>query len=170
MVDDKLHTLATQLGAVLKARGLLLTMAESCTGGMVTQVVTSVAGSSAWFDRGFITYSNPSKQEMLGVSNQTLTQFGAVSEQTAVEMVAGALKNSHAQIAGSITGIAGPDGGTSEKPVGMVCFACSALANATLTTTQYFQGNREQIRQQATAFMMTMLIEQLKGTSINSCC
>lgn len=161
MANDELHTLATQLGAALKARGLVLSMAESCTGGMVAQTVTSVAGSSAWFDRGFVTYSNPSKQEMLGVSNQTLTQFGAVSEQTAFEMAAGALKNSHAQIAGSITGIAGPDGGTSEKPVGMVCFAWAVLANATSTTTQYFHGNREQIRQQATMFMMTTLIERL---------
>ncbi|OGV76352.1 MAG: damage-inducible protein CinA [Methylotenera sp. RIFCSPLOWO2_02_FULL_45_14] len=161
MADDELHTLATQLGAALKARGLVLSMAESCTGGMVAQAVTSVAGSSAWFDRGFVTYSNPSKQEMLGVSDQTLTQFGAVSEQTAFEMAAGALKNSHAQIAGSITGIAGPDGGTSEKPVGMVCFAWAVLAKAISTTTQHFHGNREQIRQQATMFMMTMLIERL---------
>ncbi|MDP3677998.1 MAG: nicotinamide-nucleotide amidase [Methylotenera sp.] len=161
MADDELHTLATQLGAALKARGLVLSMAESCTGGMVAQAVTSVAGSSAWFDRGFVTYSNPSKQEMLGVSDQTLTQFGAVSEQTAFEMAAGALKNSHAQIAGSITGVAGPDGGTSEKPVGMVCFAWAVLAKATSTTTQHFHGNREQIRQQATIFMITTLIEQL---------
>ncbi|MDO9366451.1 MAG: nicotinamide-nucleotide amidohydrolase family protein [Methylotenera sp.] len=161
MADDELHTLATQLGAALKARGLVLSMAESCTGGMVAQAVTSVAGSSKWFDRGFITYSNLSKQEMLKVSDQTLTQFGAVSEQTAFEMAAGALKNSHAQIAGSITGIAGPDGGTSEKPVGMVCFAWAVPAKATSTTTQYFHGNREQIRQQATIFMMATLIEQL---------
>lgn len=161
MADDELHTLATRLGGALKARSLVLSMAESCTGGMVAQAVTSVAGSSAWFDRGFITYSNLSKQEMLGVLNQTLIQFGAVSEQTAFEMATGALKNSHAQIAGSITGIAGPDGGSSEKPVGTVCFACSVLANATSTATQHFHGNREQIRQQATVFMMTMLIEQI---------
>jgi nicotinamide-nucleotide amidase len=156
-----LSDLAIKLGATLKAHGLMLTLAESCTGGMVAQAVTSVAGSSAWFDRGFITYSNLAKIEMLGVSNQTLDNFGAVSEETALEMVLGALKNSHTQIAGSITGIAGPDGGTIEKPVGTVCFAWAGEGFSTQVTTKKFLGNREEIRQQAALLMMAELIGKL---------
>ncbi len=157
--------LAESLGAALKARGFLLALAESCTGGMVAQAVTSVAGSSAWFDRGFVTYSNQAKIDMLGVLPETLEKYGAVSEVTAKEMALGclkkgALKNSRAQIAGSITGIAGPDGGTATKPVGTVCFAI-ALENQCLSSTQYFTGKREEIRQQATAFFMRQLIDSL---------
>jgi nicotinamide-nucleotide amidase len=140
-----------------------LTLAESCTGGLVAQSITSVAGSSAWFDRGFVTYSNLAKIEMLGVSAQTLEKFGAVSEQTASEMASGALKNSHVQIAGSITGIAGPDGGTLEKPVGMVCFAWADAKQPMLTGTIHFQGNREEIRQQAAIAMMAGLINRLSN-------
>ncbi len=159
----ELSDLAIELGAALKARGLMLALAESCTGGMVAQAVTSVAGSSVWFDRGFVTYSNPAKIEMLSVSNQTLENFGAVSEQTATEMALGALKNSHAQIAGSITGIAGPDGGTIEKPVGTVCFAWAMAHSPISTFTKNFNGNREEIRQQAAMTMMTGLIRQIKS-------
>lgn len=154
---------ATVLGATLKARGYTLALAESCTGGMMAQVITSVAGSSAWFDRGFVTYSNAAKVEMLGVSKQTLAQFGAVSEQTAAEMALGALSNSHADIAGSITGIAGPDGGTPEKPVGTVCFAWVGHDDAIKTATQSFKGDRTQIRQQATQFLMTSLLTTLNN-------
>jgi nicotinamide-nucleotide amidase len=153
--------LGAALGAALKARGFMLALAESCTGGMVAQAVTSVAGSSAWFDRGFVTYSNAAKIEMLGVSAQTLETFGAVSEEIATEMALGALKHSQAHIAGSITGIAGPNGGTADKPVGMVCFAL-AQANQCVTSTLHFAGNREQIRQSATAFLMRQLIDKLK--------
>jgi nicotinamide-nucleotide amidase len=119
-----------------------------------------LAGSSAWFDRGFVTYSNAAKIEMLGVSAKTLEKFGAVSEEAAKEMALGCLKHSQAQIAGSITGIAGPDGGSKEKPVGTVCFGI-VLANQCLTNTQYFTGNREEIRQQATALLMRQLIDRL---------
>jgi len=153
--------LATALGAALKAHGLMLALAESCTGGMVAQVVTSVAGSSAWLDRGFVTYSNAAKIEMLGVSAQTLENFGAVSEEVAAEMALGALKNSHAQIAASITGIAGPDGGSEAKPVGTVCFAWAGLSFPTSTIIRCFEGNRDNIRQQATTFLMRQLIEQI---------
>jgi len=152
---------AAELGLALKAKGLMLAMAESCTGGMVAQAITSVAGSSEWFDRGFVTYSNAAKIDMLGVSSETLERFGAVSEQTASEMALGALKNSASQIAGSITGIAGPDGGTKAKPVGMVCFAWAGQNFPVSTDTQLFHGNREQIRQQAAIFMMARLIERL---------
>ena len=159
---SELEKLATELGAALKARGFMLALAESCTGGMVAQAVTSVAGSSAWFDRGFVTYSNAAKIDMLGVSAQTLEKFGAVSEQTAAEMAAGAIKHSQAHIAGSITGIAGPDGGTADKPVGTVCFGI-AQAKQYITITQHFTGNREAIRQQAAIAMMAELINQLNS-------
>ena len=168
---SELEKLAAELGAALKARGFMLALAESCTGGMVAQAVTSVAGSSAWFDRGFVTYSNAAKIDMLGVSTETLEKFGAVSEQTAAEMAAGclkasALKHSQAHIAGSITGIAGPDGGTTDKPIGTVCFGF-AQANQRIASTQHFTGNREQIRQQATAFLMQLLIERLKTNQLD---
>ncbi len=154
-------TLATELGATLKARGFVLALAESCTGGMAAQAITSVAGSSAWFDRGFVTYSNQAKIDMLGVNNQTLIQFGAVSEQTAAEMAQGALKFSLAQISASITGIAGPDGGTADKPVGTVCFGFS-LKNSVKTSTQHFVGKRESVRQQASIYAISQLIELIR--------
>ena len=157
-----LTTLATELGAALKGRAYMLALAESCTGGMVAQTVTSLAGSSAWFDRGFVTYSNQSKIDMLGVLAQTLETFGAVSEEIATEMALGALKHSQAHIAGSITGIAGPEGGTVDKPIGTVCFAWAETNKPTTFTTKKFDGNREGIRQQTTAFLMQQLIERLK--------
>ena len=159
--EKSLINIAQELGSALKARGFVLALAESCTGGMVAQVVTSVAGSSAWFDRGFVTYSNAAKVEMLGVSPETLEKHGAVSEKIAIEMALGTLKHSHAQIVGSITGIAGPDGGTTDKPVGTVCFAWAGLDIAVSAITKHFQGNREEVRQQAAATLMTGLIERL---------
>ena len=158
-----LTDLAARLGLALKARGLMLVMAESCTGGLVAEATTRIAGSSAWFDRGFVTYSNAAKIDMLGVNSKTLEKFGAVSEQTAQEMAIGALKNSAAQIAGSITGIAGPDGGTLEKPVGTVCFAWAGQNLPVSASTQIFSGNRETIRQQAAIYMMAGLIERLSS-------
>ena len=157
-----LAALAAELGAILKARGYMLALAESCTGGMVAEAITSVAGCSAWFDRGFVTYSNQAKIDMLGASAQTLETFGAVSEETAREMALGALKHSPAHIAGSITGVAGPNGGTADKPVGTVCFAWAEINQPTITMTKNFDGNRREIRQQATTFLMRQLIDQLK--------
>jgi nicotinamide-nucleotide amidase len=162
MDDIDLSDLAAELGATLKARGFILALAESCTGGMVAQAVTSIAGSSAWFDRGFVTYSNLAKIEMLGVSKKTLDTNGAVSEQTAIEMASGSLENSQAHITGSITGVAGPDGGTPEKPVGTVCFAWAEAHKPTSTTTRFFKGNRQEIRQQAAITMMVGLIDRIK--------
>lgn len=164
--EKLLLKLAEDLGAALKARGLMLALAESCTGGMVAEAVTSIAGSSAWFDRGFVTYSNQAKIEMLGVSPATLDKFGAVSEEVAKEMALGclksaALKNSRVQITGSITGIAGPNGGSAEKPVGTVCFAWAEPNKSVSTTTKHFNGNRETIRQQATIALIAGLIERL---------
>ena len=156
-----IYDAATQLGQSLKTSGFMLVMAESCTGGMVAEAITSIAGSSAWFDRGFVSYSNAAKIDMLDVSSKTLEKFGAVSEQTAAEMAIGALINSEAQIAGSITGIAGPDGGSPEKPVGTVCFAWTGKNLPVTTCTHWFEGNRESVRKQATIFMMVGLIERL---------
>lgn len=161
MVNDELYILATKLGAALKESGYILALAESCTGGMVSQYVTAIAGSSAWFDRGFVTYSNQAKVEMLGVSRQTIEKYGAASEQTAREMALGAINNSQAQIAGSITGIAGPDGGTLEKPVGMICFAWVGENTRISTTTLSFSGTREEIRQQASIAMIMGLLDRL---------
>jgi len=158
---DHHSALAAALGLALKQRGYLLTLAESCTGGMAAQAITSIAGSSDWFDRGFVTYSNAAKIEMLNVSNSTLETYGAVSEQTAAEMAMGALKNSHAQVAGSITGIAGPSGGSVEKPVGTVCFALVGTYLPMFTCTQRFAGDRTAVRQQATAFILAALADRL---------
>ena len=149
MTSDALTALATLIGAKLKAKGLMLATAESCTGGWVAQAITAIAGSSDWFERGFVTYSNASKQDMLGVSEATLAAHGAVSEQTAQEMAAGALRNSQAQVAVAITGIAGPSGGTPEKPVGTVCFAWVRSNGTPLAQTRSFEGDREGVRRQS---------------------
>lgn len=164
--EKLLVKLTEELGNALKARGLMLALAESCTGGMVAEAVTSIAGSSAWFDRGFVTYSNQAKVDMLKVLPETLEKYGAVSEQVAIEMAlgclkSGAIKNSHAHIAASITGIAGPDGGSAEKPVGTVCFAWAESNKPILATTKHFNGNREAIRQQAAITLIAGLIERL---------
>jgi nicotinamide-nucleotide amidase len=157
-MDDELLTLAAELGAALKQRGWMLALAESCTGGMAAQFVTAVPGSSAWLERGFVTYSYEAKKEMLGVKQTTLDQYGAVSEQTADEMSLGALLRSHAHIAAAITGIAGPDGGTPQKPVGTVCFAW-AKKNGITTATQHFTGDRSTVRQQAVKYSLQRLLQ-----------
>ncbi|HDH16768.1 MAG TPA: CinA family protein, partial [Gammaproteobacteria bacterium] len=120
--DITLEALAAKIGDRLLSRSEMLVTAESCTGGWVSMLVTSIVGSSAWFDRGFVTYSNEAKQEMLAIDSEVIEIHGAVSEETALYMVQGAVKNSHAQAGLSVTGIAGPSGGSAEKPVGTVCF------------------------------------------------
>ena len=150
-IEHDIYELAVQAGQCLAQRGWMLVTAESCTGGWVGQAVTAVSGSSAWYERGYITYSNTSKSEMLGVQQAILDRHGAVSPQTAQEMAIGALNRSHAQISVSITGIAGPDGGTAMKPVGMVCFAWAARGGLVQQETRYFTGNREAVRRQAVA-------------------
>jgi nicotinamide-nucleotide amidase len=155
---DNLINLSRQLGQLLKEKNAKLVLAESCTGGLACATISDIAGSSAWFDRGFITYSNAAKQDMLNVTTQTLSQFGAVSEETAKEMALGALNNSDADIAVSITGIAGPDGGSIDKPVGTVCFAY-AIKNGYLTTmTKHLIGTRQEIRYQSVVHVMNELI------------
>lgn len=156
--EAQLEALAAGLGSALQRHGWMLATAESCTGGWLAQVVTSVAGSSAWFDRGFVTYSNAAKQDMLGVQIETLIKFGAVSEETAREMVQGALARSTAQLALAITGIAGPGGGTPEKPVGTVSFAWAVSGQTCISTTQIFGGNRRQIRAASVGFALRQLL------------
>ncbi|HEX5768178.1 MAG TPA: CinA family protein [Burkholderiales bacterium] len=137
--------LARRVGERLAASGQRLATAESCTGGWVAQAITAIAGSSDWFDRGFITYSNEAKQEMLGVRADTLARHGAVSEDTAREMVQGALVRSKSTLALAVTGIAGPGGGSPQKPVGMVCFAW-ASRQSIRAETKHFSGDRESVR------------------------
>ena len=160
---DELSKLAEQVGAALKSRGLMLATAESCTGGWVGEVVTSVAGSSHWYDRGFITYTNESKQEMLGVSANTLAEYGAVSEQTVREMAAGALKHSRAHITLAISGIAGPGGGSPDKPVGTVCFAWGGRRHPVRSVTLHFQGDRTGVRRQAVLMAIQGLLQDLES-------
>ena len=159
-MSDTLTTLATLVGARLKDRGVKLAAAESCTGGWVAQAVTSVSGSSDWFERGFVTYSNDAKREMLGVRAETLDRFGAVSEETAREMALGALAASRAQLAVAITGVAGPTGGTPAKPVGMVCLAWASQEGAVDTVTKHFIGNREEVRRQSVICALQGVLER----------
>ncbi len=156
--DDALEALARHVARALKSKGWMLATAESCTGGMVAQIFTSIAGSSEWFERGFVTYSNLSKRELLNVSTNTLARFGAVSEQTARDMAEGALANSHAQVSVAITGIAGPTGGTPEKPVGTVWFAWAGKDRDTVTASAQFEGDRDAVRHQAAGRALAGLV------------
>jgi len=154
--------LAKRIGQRLKGANAVLVTAESCTGGWVAQVITSVAGSSAWFDRGFITYSNAAKRELLGVRAETLAQHGAVSEETAREMALGALARSQGSVAVSVTGVAGPAGGTKEKPVGTVCFAW-ARTDGVHAETRRFSGDRESVRKQSVIRALEGVMNTLDG-------
>lgn len=150
----RIERLASELGRGLADNTMMLATAESCTAGGIAYAVTMQPGSSAWFDRGFVTYSNESKLQHLGVSPAYLRDFGAVSEPVARQMALGALTHSAAQIAVAVTGIAGPDGGTPEKPVGTVCFGWAirrdpAAAPWVQTATRHFEGSRAAVRTQA---------------------
>ena len=153
--------LAAQVGGLLKAHGLMLATAESCTGGGVAQAVTEIAGSSAWFERGFVTYSNDAKREMLGVSADTLMQYGAVSEAVVREMVAGALHHSHAHVALAVSGIAGPNGGTPEKPVGTIWFAWGVKDRTCVAHLHHLAGNRSEIRAQSVRIALQGVVDLL---------
>jgi len=156
-MDKDLSALAERVGEALKQRGLMLATAESCTGGWVSKALTDIPGSSEWFERGFVTYTNTAKREMLGVGAATLEAHGAVSEGVVGEMAQGALDRSRAQIALAISGVAGPGGGSLDKPVGMVCLAWATYGRPPRTQTRQFLGNREQVRRQA-------VIAALEGT------
>jgi len=164
----RLLALAQRLGRLLQQRRWVLVTAESCTAGGIAYAVTQVPGASAWYDRGVITYSNEAKQRMLGVPQAYLRDFGAVSEPVARAMALGILQQSAGQVAIAVTGVAGPDGGSPEKPVGTVCFAWalrrdSAAANWVRTTTRHFEGDRAAVRTQAIAVAlegMSQLLEE----------
>lgn len=154
---------AVALGHSLRARGWSIACAESCTGGMACEALTDTGGSSDWFERGFITYSNAAKVDQLGVSADTLKTHGAVSEQAAAEMAEGALARSRAQLTLAITGIAGPGGAVPGKPVGTVCFGWSALEAETHTETVHFTGNRAVVRARAALHALRRARERLAG-------
>jgi nicotinamide-nucleotide amidase len=155
----RIEALAAELGRLLAANHMVLATAESCTAGGIAYAVTMVPGSSGWFDRGFVTYSNEAKLQQLGVGATYLRDFGAVSEPVARQMALGALTHSAAQIAVATTGIAGPEGGTPEKPVGTVCFGWAIRRDASAapwvqTATRRFEGDRAAVRTQAIIYAL----------------
>ena len=158
--------ISKEVAKLLIARGWTLALAESCTGGLVSAALTDLAGSSDWFERGYITYSNQAKTECLDVAAETIESFGAVSEQVAKAMSEGAQKNAGVNISVSITGIAGPAGGSIQKPVGTVCFGWTIqkenLAAITICKTMQFSGDRQAVREQARDYALSELIKLLK--------
>jgi nicotinamide-nucleotide amidase len=156
--DAGLRALAEQAGRLLLAAGRRVATAESCTGGWVAKCLTDIAGSSQWFERGYVTYSNLSKQQTVGVAPGVLETFGAVSRPTAEQMAAGALHESGADMAVAITGIAGPDGGSAEKPVGLVWFALAQRTAPPVAVQQQFAGDREAVRRAAVATALRLVI------------
>ncbi|KTD78367.1 CinA family protein [Legionella waltersii] len=141
-----------------------LVTAESCTGGLISTCLTDMPGSSNWFERGFVTYSNASKEEMLSVPHDLMKRYGAVSEEVALAMALGAIEHSHGDVAVSVTGIAGPDGGTLDKPVGTVCFSWALRDLSSQTARQQFSGNRQEIRAQACHYALNGALFLLKNS------
>jgi nicotinamide-nucleotide amidase len=162
-MTDLIASLASQVGQQLKKRELMAVTAESCTGGLVAAALTDIAGSSAWFERGFVTYSNHAKIEMLGVPADLIETHGAVSEDVARAMAEGALLESRAQAALAITGIAGPSGGTRDKPVGTVCFAWVVMEEIVQSETMHFDGDRASVREQSVRHALGSLLLRLAG-------
>lgn len=158
--DAELRALATRLGAVLLEGRLTVTTAESCTGGWIAKAITDVPGSSQWFDRGFVTYSNAAKHALLGVATTLLETHGAVSEPVAEAMARGARAASGADCAVAVSGIAGPGGAAAGKPVGTVCFAW-ALPGDLATARKQFDGGREDVRRRAVGYALTELLHRL---------
>ena len=154
ITDTVLQQLAQEVGQALQAKQRMLATAESCTGGWVAKTLTDVTGSSAWFERGFVTYTNISKVEMLGVNASVIDSHGAVSELTVREMARGALKHSQADLSLAITGIAGPGGGSEDKPVGLVWFAWAVREGELRCEEHRFAGDREAVRRQAVAMAL----------------
>ena len=159
--DEAFRQLVDALAVRLAGRGWTLATAESCTGGWIAKCCTDQPGSSAWFERGFVTYSNAAKRELLGVAGDVLERAGAVSEAVARSMAEGALRNSRAEVALAVTGIAGPDGGTPDKPVGTVWFGWAVAGGATLTVCRRFEGDREAVRRQTVRDALEGLLERL---------
>jgi nicotinamide-nucleotide amidase len=159
-IDDDLYQLAVALGRAALARRIRIATAESCTGGLVAGAITAVAGSSDWFECGFVTYSNEAKIRQIGVPAATIERFGAVSDETALAMAQGALRASSAQWALAVTGIAGPAGGTPDKPVGTVCFAWAGPAGAQASRT-LLAGDRTGIRRESVRIALQGLLGRL---------
>ncbi len=157
---DKIIDLAAQAGQALQYRGLLLTTAESCTGGGVAHAITDIAGCSEWFDCGFVTYSNASKTKLLDVPDALIARHGAVSEEVAAAMATGALANSNAHVALSTTGIAGPGGAMPGKPVGTVCFGWT-MNSTSITERKVFDGDRHSVREQTVTHALQGLLRLL---------
>ncbi len=155
--------MAQELGVLLMRRGWMLAAAESCTGGWLAKQLTDVPGSSGWFERGFVTYANAAKAEMLGVHEQTLLEHGAVSAAVVREMAEGALARSHADVAVAISGVAGPDGGTPDKPVGLVWIAWTLRGEPAQAERYQFDGDREAVRRQAVDTALRGLIQRLEN-------
>ncbi|HSQ02524.1 MAG TPA: nicotinamide-nucleotide amidohydrolase family protein [Burkholderiales bacterium] len=161
MEEPMLYQLAEQVGLALKARGLMLTTAESCTGGWIAAAITAVPGSSTWFERGFVTYTYISKREMLDVQSDTLSAYGAVSEPTVREMAMGALAHSHAQVAVAVSGTAGPSGGTADKPVGTVCLAWAMAGEQPESETRHFEGTRDAVRRESVIYALSGVLDRV---------
>jgi len=161
MADKTVLALAGEVALLLTEKKITLAVAESCTGGALCQALTDIPGSSAWFDRGFISYSNQAKVDMLGVSFTLLDQYGAVSFETARAMVEGVHGRSNAELAIAITGIAGPEGGTAEKPVGTVFFGIGQKGQAVKIDKRRFKGDREEVRARSVEFVLKALLKTL---------
>ena len=159
-IEDPLLALAARLGAAALARGTMIATAESCTGGLVAGAITSIAGSSGWFERGFVTYSDLAKEQQLGVASSTIERFGAVSEETAKAMAQGAVRGAAAQWAVAVTGIAGPDGGSPDKPVGTVWFAWAGPDHLQALKRQ-FDGDRAAVRDASVRVALEGLVDRL---------
>lgn len=163
MTSSEPADLSQRVGAALERRSLVLATAESCTGGWAAKLVTDTPGSSAWFDCGFVTYSNAAKQALLGVQAETLDAHGAVSEPTVREMAEGTLARSRADIAVAVSGVAGPGGGSEDKPVGTVCLAWAVRDGFTRTETVYLEGDREAVRRQAVVHALEGVLTHARG-------
>jgi nicotinamide-nucleotide amidase len=162
MTEDDITALARRVGRALKRRKVEVSVAESCTGGGLAAAITRISGSSKWFDRGFVTYSNDAKKELLGVSQRTLKMHGAVSEEVAREMAAGVLARSPSPLSVSVTGVAGPGGGSRRKPVGLVWIGWGVRGGPLQARVFRFAGNRVEVRRQAVAMALQGLIDLLR--------
>lgn len=168
MTDKTLRQLSHQVGEALERLGSTLTTAESCTGGWIAKVITDVSGSSAWFERGFVTYSNEAKHQMIGVDSGTLETHGAVSDAVVREMAQGALYAAGADYAVAVSGIAGPNGGSVEKPVGTVWFGFASKSGGTVAHHQIFNGDRDAVRRQATEYALQTLWEEFLKNKLDT--
>ena len=165
--DPLIDSAAARLGNALRQLGLRVTTAESCTGGGIAEAITRISGSSGWFDTGFVTYANHSKSRWVGVSEEDLQQFGAVSEPVVRSMAEGALMAAEADLAVAVSGIAGPDGGTADKPVGTVWFAWAVRDRGVVTQCRRIQGNRRDVRAQTVLHSLLGLISEAEKLAVN---